>query len=60
LIEPGNPQKSWVYLKASGESLNAMCTNSCDREKMPPSGGGLSAAQLTTLRDWIMSGAPRQ
>lgn len=60
LIEPGAPQRSWVYLKASGESASAMCATACDREKMPPSGSGLSAAQLTTLRDWIMSGAPRK
>jgi hypothetical protein len=60
LIEPGAPMQSWVYLKASGEAANAMCTTACDREKMPPSGTGLTAAQLTTLRDWIMSGAPRQ
>jgi hypothetical protein len=60
LIEPGNPMDSWVYLKASGDSLNAMCTSACDREKMPPSGSGLNAAQLATLRDWIMMGAPRQ
>ena len=59
LIEPGAPQQSWVYLKASGEAASAMCTTACDRERMPPSGSGLSAAQLTTLRDWIMSGAPR-
>jgi hypothetical protein len=59
LIEPGMPQKSWVYLKASGDVATVTCTAACDREPMPPSGVGLNAAQLTTLRDWIMSGAPR-
>jgi hypothetical protein len=57
LIAPGAPEKSWVYLKASGDSLNVMCTSMCDREKMPPSGGGLTAAQLMTLKQWIMDGA---
>jgi hypothetical protein len=57
LIEPGMPEKSWIYLKASGDSLNVMCTSMCDREKMPPSGTGLTDAQLMTLKQWIMNGA---
>jgi hypothetical protein len=57
LIAPGAPEKSWVYLKASGDVANVTCTSLCDRETMPPSGVGLSAAQLTTLRTWIMNGA---
>jgi hypothetical protein len=57
LIAPGEPDKSWVYLKASGEAANASCTRACDRESMPPSGTRLSAAQLMTLRQWILSGA---
>jgi hypothetical protein len=57
LIEPGAPEKSWIYLKASGEAANATCTAACDRDIMPPSGTRLSAAQLSTLRAWIMSGA---
>jgi len=57
LIEPGAPQKSWVYLKASGEAATVACSGACDRETMPPSGMGLTAAQLTSLRSWIMSGA---
>ncbi|HKU39370.1 MAG TPA: hypothetical protein VJR89_14530 [Polyangiales bacterium] len=57
LIEPGQPDKSWVYLKASGGSATATCTKMCDRESMPPSGMGLNATQLGTLRQWIMNGA---
>ena len=57
LIEPGDPDKSWLYLKASGASEQASCTGKCDRGTMPPSGTGLSAAQLTSLRTWIVSGA---
>jgi hypothetical protein len=57
LIEPGAPEKSWIYLKASGGSLSVMCSGMCDTEKMPPSGTGLTAAQLMTLQQWIMNGA---
>lgn len=57
LIEPGAPERSWIYLKASGEAATAACAGACDREKMPPSGTGLSDAELGTLRQWIMNGA---
>jgi len=57
LIEAGKPERSWVYLKASGESTTVMCTSTCGRQKMPPSGDGLSAAQLEALSKWIKDGA---
>jgi hypothetical protein len=57
LIEPGAPMRSWVYLKASGQAAGATCTATCDREKMPPSGAGLSADQLSALERWIQDGA---
>jgi hypothetical protein len=57
LIEPGQPNASWLYLKASGEVAGAMCSSTCDREKMPPSGVGLSADQLQSLKQWIQDGA---
>jgi hypothetical protein len=57
LITPGNPDTSWVYLKASGGAANVTCTRACDRDTMPPSGMRLTSAQLTTLREWIMMGA---
>jgi hypothetical protein len=60
LIEPGAPERSWVYLKASGESTTVMCTSACGRGKMPPSGDGLTAAQLQTLSKWIKDGASIQ
>ena len=60
LIEAGMPEKSWVYLKASGESMTVACTSMCGRGKMPPSGGGLSDAQLMSLKKWIMDGATSQ
>jgi hypothetical protein len=57
LIEPGMPMKSWLYLKVAGGAATATCTSACDRETMPPSGTGLAAAQLTTIRTWIENGA---
>lgn len=60
LIEAGAPERSWVYLKASGESATVMCTSMCGRQKMPPSGDGLSAAQLQALSQWIKDGASVQ
>lgn len=60
LIEPGAPERSWVYLKATGESSTVMCKSACGRGKMPPSGDGLSAAQLQALSKWIKDGASTQ
>jgi hypothetical protein len=57
LIEPGAPERSWVYLKASGDSMTVACTSSCGRQKMPPSGTGLTNDQLQVLKKWIMDGA---
>ena len=57
LIEPGQPMKSWLYLKASNGAATATCMAACDREPMPPSGMSLTAAQLTTIRTWIENGA---
>jgi hypothetical protein len=59
LIEPGNPARSWVYLKASGEAASVSCSSACGREKMPPSGPGLTASQLAALRQWIADGATK-
>lgn len=60
LVEPGAPEKSWVYLKASGDVASATCTRTCNRQTMPPSGTRLSAEQLAALRHWIMGGATTQ
>jgi hypothetical protein len=60
LIEPGDPMRSWVYVKASGDVATVTCKGACERQKMPPSGTGLTAAQLQTLRQWIMNGATAQ
>jgi hypothetical protein len=60
LVEPGSPEKSWLYLKASGDVKSVTCTSACDRESMPPSGMGLSAPQIASLKQWIMAGATKQ
>jgi hypothetical protein len=59
LIVPGNPDQSWVYLKASGDAANVQCT-SCVKDAMPPAGERLTGDQLTRLRQWITDGAPAQ
>src|SRR5262249_307024 len=59
LIAPGAPQRSWVYLKASGEAASVTCNSACDRRKLPPAGPGLTTAQLDALRQWIMAGASK-
>jgi hypothetical protein len=59
LVVPGQPEKSWLYLKASGEAESATCT-SCVRDQMPPAGEKLSADQISLLRQWIMNGATSQ
>ena len=65
LVAPGDPDHSWLYLKASGKAAAAGCmpssTAQCIVGTMPPSGSGqptLSAMELQTLRQWISDGAP--
>jgi hypothetical protein len=64
LVVPGDPDHSWLYLKASGKAMDAGCvassTAQCISATMPPSSTGLpamSAAELNTLRQWIQDGA---
>jgi len=64
-VAPGDPDRSWLYLKASGLAAGAGCvestTASCNTQSMPPSdqpGSRATDAQLAALRDWILSGAP--
>lgn len=57
LVVPGDPDNSWLYLKASGLSastdVTCQATGSC---KNPMT--GLSDEQLANLRQWILDGAP--
>lgn len=62
LVVPGDPDKSWLYLKASGQSVSSGATcqgvMNCT-QSMPPGGGQkLSDTALANLRQWIVDGAP--
>ncbi|RYZ06048.1 MAG: hypothetical protein EOO73_18015 [Myxococcales bacterium] len=63
LVVPGEPDQSWLYLKAAGKAETAGCQPSssaqCIPGVMPPSMAGptLSAEELATLRQWIADGA---
>jgi hypothetical protein len=50
-VEPGQPEKSSLYLKVRG-MFSGVCTGS----KMP-TGGSLSSTQLEIVRSWIAAGA---
>ncbi|MEI9941935.1 MAG: hypothetical protein WDO69_32370 [Pseudomonadota bacterium] len=62
LIEPGNADKSWLYLKVTGKAATAGCTSSagtCQTESMPQGGGiTVTQAQQDALKAWINAGAP--
>jgi hypothetical protein len=64
LVAPGDPDRSWLYLKAAGKASGAGCvatsTSQCIDGTMPPSSSGVPAlneAELATLRQWIQDGA---
>ena len=61
LIEAGNADKSWLYLKVTGKAATASCTSTtgaCKTETMPRGGGvTLTPAQQDALKKWINDGA---
>src|SRR5690606_5292542 len=60
LVVPGDPDKSWLYLKAAGSSTTsgAQCQGVMNcTQPMPPGGGNLPATDLANLRQWILDGA---
>jgi hypothetical protein len=64
-VKPGDPDNSWLYLKAAGMASGSGCvasaTASCNPQAMPPSSevdARPTAEQLATLRQWILDGAP--
>lgn len=63
LVVPGDPDSSWLYLKASGASATSGATcqgvMNCT-QAMPPTMGAmrLPQADLDKLRQWIADGAP--
>lgn len=48
VVVPGNPDGSRLFRLASG----------AEQPKMPPSGEGLTAEELATIKEWIALGAP--
>ncbi|HEY0468868.1 MAG TPA: hypothetical protein VGC79_31970 [Polyangiaceae bacterium] len=62
LIEPGDPEHSFLYLKASGLADGAGCVSTnvdrpCNTAAMPPGGKTMTDAELKILYDWIKAGA---
>ncbi|MEY4591062.1 MAG: hypothetical protein RL497_3138 [Pseudomonadota bacterium] len=62
LVLPGDPEHSWLYLKASGGSktTTVVCSTggTACKSAMPPGGGtGMTKAELEALYNWIKSGA---
>ena len=66
LLEPGDPEHSFLYLKAAGLADAAGCVSDdpvnrpCNTATMPPSGTGqptMTTAELKILYDWIKAGA---
>ncbi|MEI9947799.1 MAG: hypothetical protein WDO74_02195 [Pseudomonadota bacterium] len=62
LVTAGDPEHSFLYLKASGLAATAGCVSSnpdrpCNTATMPPSGKTMTDAELKILYDWIKAGA---
>jgi hypothetical protein len=59
LVVPGDPENSWLYLKAKGETQDVACsgTQLCT-QPMPPPGATMTTDELQLLYAWIESGAP--
>jgi hypothetical protein len=60
---PGDPEHSYLYLKAAGLAEAAGCVSPdpvnrpCNTAAMPPSGKTMTDAELKILYDWIKAGA---
>lgn len=62
LVEPGDPDKSWLYLKVTGKAATAGCVKTgsaeCLSDSMPYGVGvTLTQAEQDALRKWIADGA---
>lgn len=55
LVSPGNPAKSYLYLKIKGDLTNVACLTGCG-SKMPL-GKDYGAERLADLEKWIAEGA---
>jgi len=63
LVEPGNPDKSWLYLKVTDKAKTAGCVATsgveCQTQPMPFGGGvTLTQTEQDALKKWIADGAP--
>lgn len=56
LVEPGEPARSWLYLKSTGGYQAVQCAGGCGGP-MPPAGDPLTPAEVEVLRTWIANGA---
>ena len=62
LVVAGDPDKSFLYLKASGKADAAGCVSAnpdrpCNTATMPPSGKTMTDDELKIIYDWIKAGA---
>lgn len=57
LVEPGDPESSWLRLKIVGELEELSCYGGCGGP-MPPAGEPVSEAELDALTQWIASMEP--
>jgi hypothetical protein len=62
LVEPGHPEKSFLYLKAAGLADGAGCVSTdparpCNTAAMPPGGKTFTDDELAILAKWITDGA---
>ena len=56
LVEPGQPEQSWLYLKLTGNFAGIDCnTSRCT--SMPPAGTRPSDEEIERIRAWIAAGA---
>jgi hypothetical protein len=56
LIEPGEPDDSWLYRKVS-DNFDGIDCNIASCTRMPLGGASLTADELARIRSWIAAGA---
>ncbi len=57
LVEPGDPEASWLRLKIVGAFDDVACYGGCGGP-MPPAGDAASEAELEALTEWIAAMEP--
>jgi hypothetical protein len=56
LIEPGEPEQSWLYRKVS-DNFDGVDCNVASCTRMPLGGASLTADELERIRNWVATGA---